>query len=104
MLGIAAEQSDETSSADGTVTVHTIIPGKTVLRAKANTSGNLADGILNDAVTLDRSGSTAYTYTVDENEGSDPDVHGLIIKSYDSNKGTVDFVVKGYANEELSSY
>lgn len=104
MWGIATSTSTETSTAEGVVNVQQVIPGKTVLRAKANTGSNLAAGILQDAVTLDRTGSTAYSYTVDENEGDDPNVHGLIIVDYDADKDTVDFIVKSYATEQGSSY
>lgn len=97
MMGVATSYSTETTSADGTVYVQEVIPGKTILEAKATTPGNLADGILNDAVAFDL---TSTTYTVDENEGDDPDVHGLIIKSYDSDKGTIRFQVKSFATEQ----
>ena len=94
MLGIAASESDASESADGTVDVYLPMPG-TVFRCAANTGSNLAAGILYDSVTFDVSGSAAagWTFTVDENEGSDPDVHGLIIVDYDADEDTVDFMI-----------
>lgn len=89
MIGIAKSQSDETSSAEGTVDVYMPLPG-VVYRAKATTSTNLADGILLDCVTFDL---TDGVYTVDENEGSDENVHGLRILDYNSTDGTVDFII-----------
>ena len=90
MVGIAASDSTETSSAEGTVEVYLPLPG-VVYRCAATTSGNLADGILFDCVTFDLTGTT---YTVDENEGSDENVHGLRILDYNSTAGTVDFVIQ----------
>jgi hypothetical protein len=89
VIGIAKSDSTETSTAEGTVDVYMPLPG-VVYRAKATTSTNLADGILLDCVTFDYSDGN---YTVDENEGSDEDVHGLRILDYDSTNGTVDFVI-----------
>jgi len=97
LYGVAESYSSETSTVDGEVVVRQVIPGKTILEAKATTPGNLADGILNDAVTFTLDGTT---YTVNEDEGDDPDVHGLAIQSYDSVKGTVRFMVKGFATEQ----
>lgn len=91
MVGIAANDSDDTASADGTVEVYMVKPDETVMRCNADTSGNLGDGILNDAVTFD---VDSGTFKVDEDEGDDPDVHGLLIVGYDSDHGTVDFVLK----------
>ena len=89
VIGIAKSDSTETASADGEVDVYMPLPG-VVYRAKATTSTNLATGILNDCVTFDL---TDTTYTVDENEGSDENVHGLRILGYDSTAGTVDFTI-----------
>jgi hypothetical protein len=104
LWGIAKTFSTETTSAEGSVDVQLVVPGVTVLRIKATTPANLAQSIIQNAVTLDRTGTTEFAYTIDENEGDDPNVHGLIILSYDSEKGTVDCLVKGYANEPTSSY
>lgn len=100
MLGIAVSDSTETDSADGTVKVFIPTPGLAVLRCAATTPANLADGILNDCVTFTLAGTT---YTVNEDEGDDRNVHGLEILAYDADAGTVDFTVRGYASEFFSS-
>jgi len=90
VLGIAASNDSATSTVDGTVDVYMPVPGA-VYRAKATTPGNLADGILLDTVTFDLA---AGVFTVDENEGTDEDVHGLRIIDFDTRTGTVDFEFK----------
>lgn len=95
-IGIAHNESDETSTADGSVDVDVCVPFVTRLRAKATTAANLntdalLEGLLMDAVTFDL---TAGVFTVDEDEGDDPNEHGLVIVDGDINKGTIDFVVK----------
>jgi len=99
MVGIAASASTETASADGVVEVYMVIPDNTVMRAKATTTANIDTDaklllLLNDSVTFDLVSST---YTVDENEGDDPDVHGLMIVDGDFSDGTLDFILKSYA-------
>jgi len=96
MVGIAASASNETASADGTVEVYMILPDSTVMRAKATTGTNIDTDaelllLLNDSVTFDFSSST---YTIDENEGDDPNVHGLIIVDGDIANKTLDFIMK----------
>lgn len=93
VVGIAASTSTETSSADGEVEVYLPLPG-VIYRCDAHTSGNLATGILMDTVTLDLTGTT---YTVNEDEGTDENVHGLRVLDYDSDDGTVDFIIKDEA-------
>ena len=105
MLGIAANESTETSTVDGVVDVTGIIPGSTVLRAKVTTPGNMDTdaellGILNDTVTFTLSNGE---FTVNEDEGTDPNVHGLEIIGGNIDKGTVDFMVRSYAIEQGSS-
>jgi len=90
-VGITSNASTDTATVAGFVDVIVIIPGETVLRAPATTPANLAAGILGDSVTFD---VTTGVYTVDEDEGDDPDVHGLLIVGYDATNGTVDFQVK----------
>jgi len=97
MIGIAAEESTETSSSDGEVEVLEVVPGQTKMRANADTSGNLDDTVLYNSVTFDVDSST---FKIDEDETDDPDVHGLLIKDYDSSDGTVDFVLKTGASSE----
>lgn len=105
MLGIAANESTETSTADGFVDITHIIPGQTILRAKVTTPGNMdtdaeLEAILNDTVTFDLA---TGVFTVDENEGTDPNVHGVQIIDGNIEKGTVDFTIRDYAIEQGSS-
>lgn len=98
-VGIAQNESTETSSAEGTVDVQHVIPNLTVLRAKATTATNIdtaakLQGVIFDAVTFD---NTSNVITIDENETDDPNVHGLVIIGGDINKGTLDVVVKPLA-------
>ncbi len=90
MMGIAASADSATSSANGTVEVFLPLPG-IIYRCAATTSGNLAEGARYDTVAFDL---TTSTFTVDENEGSDEDVHGLRIVDMDTDAGTVDFIIK----------
>lgn len=107
MIGIASADSNETSSADGEVDVHHIVPMATVLRCRAATPANvntLAEwrALQGDTVTFD--GITAITgdtdttpYTIDENEGDDPNDHGLVMVGWDKSANTpafIQFVVK----------
>lgn len=95
-VGIVKEESTETSTADGTVLVYTIIPGQTILRGKATTGSNLADGIMGDWVCIDFDDTN---FTFDENEGTDPNVHAFKIVAYDAVKDTVDVLVHANASE-----
>jgi len=87
--GIAKSPDTATTTAEGTVEVYLPMPG-VIYRCKATTAANLADGILFDTVCFDL---TVTTFTVDENEGSDENVHGLRILDYDADADTVDFVI-----------
>lgn len=96
MVGITASTSTDTASADGTVDVYMVKPGVTVMRCKATTTTNVDTdaevlAILNDSVTFDL---TSTTFTVDEDEGDDPDVHGLLITGVNKDTGEVDFMLK----------
>ena len=100
MVGIAASNSSQTASADGTVEVYIPVAGSTVMRGKVTTPGNMDTdaellAILNDSVAFDLAGGI---FTVDENEGDDPDVHGLIIVDGNIDNGTVDFMLKNGAS------
>lgn len=98
-VGIAHNESTETSSAEGWVDVEMVVPMVTVLRGKATTASNINSaanllGIIGDAITFD---NTSNVITIDENEGDDPNVHGLVVIDGDINKGTLDVVVKPLA-------
>ena len=90
VIGIAASTSTETASVNGTVEAYMPLPGM-IYKCKATTPANLAVGVVLDTVTFDL---TSTTYTVDEDEGSDENVHGLRIMGYDS-AGYVYFIMKG---------
>lgn len=99
MVGIAANDSTDTVAADGVVDVIMPIPNATVMRCAATTVGNIDTdaellAILNDSVTFDLTGSD---FTIDENEGDDPNVHGLMILDGDIIDGTLEFVIKSGA-------
>lgn len=91
LLGVASAESTETSSVEGTVRYEVAGPG-TLLRGKATTVGNIDTdaellAIEMDYVTFD---VTTTVITINENEGSDPNVHGLFIKTGDIVRGTLD--------------
>jgi len=101
MLGIAAKQSTETSSAEGEVEYISLIPNQTVLRAKAHTATNVNTAakllaLKGHWVTCDL---TSSAFTVNEDEATDPNVHGFQILGGDIVKGTLDFVVSSLATQ-----
>lgn len=83
-LGITASDATNTATANGIVDVEICVPG-TVMEAKATTAGNVDTAakllaLLLDFVTFDRSAATAVgVLTLDEDEGTDNDVHGMMI-------------------------
>lgn len=99
-IGIVAEESTETSTADGTVLVHTLLPN-TMLRGKATTAANINTAakllaLKGDYVAFDLA---AGVFTIDEDEGDDPNVHGLCIIDGDIVKGTLDVIPQLNATE-----
>jgi len=71
VVGIAASNSTQTASADGTVAVYSAVPG-VVYKAKATTAANVdtaseLNALVGDCVVFDLISST---YTVDENAGT----------------------------------
>ncbi len=84
-FGVSRSDSTNTTGADGVVDVELATPGRTVLEAFANTTTNVNTdakilGVVLDQVAFDRSADTAAgTLTLDEDEGTDTDVHGLLI-------------------------
>lgn len=103
-IGLAHNESTETSSADGYVDVEVCIPMLTILEGNATTAANIDtqakfDALQNDAITLDGIAtiglSTETTpYTIDENEGDDPNDHGLVIVGGDFLSGKLHVIVK----------
>jgi hypothetical protein len=100
MWGIALTDSTETATVDGTVDVLIVEPIRTVLRTKYTAGSTVNNGVLYDTVTYDVVGGV---YTVDADEGTDPNVHGLQIMDFDTAEGTVDYTVRSYATESGSS-
>lgn len=96
MVGITATASTDTATVAGEVDVYVLVPGA-IYRCAAHTPTNLAAGILYDTVTFDL---TSTVFTINENEGSDEDVHGLRIESYNTDTGDVDFSIKVNATKD----
>lgn len=93
-LGITKSAATNTASADGVVDVEIVGPG-TVIEGRANSATNINTdakllGVLFDFVCFDRSAATAAgVITIDEDEGTDADVHGLTILNGDIVRGTL---------------
>lgn len=101
LLGVTTKASTETAAADGIVEYISVNAGQTVLRGKATTATNMDTdaellGLEGDYVTFD---VTAGAVTINENEGSDPDVHGLKILTGNIVDGTLDVLVHVAATE-----
>lgn len=93
-LGVSKSAATNTASADGVIDVEMVGPG-TVIQGKATTAANVDTdakllAISFDFVCFDRSAATAAgVLTIDEDEGTDFDVHGLCILDGDIVKGTL---------------
>lgn len=103
-VGICTSVSTETTTADGVVTVAVPTPGVTEFEVKATTSTNVdtqaeIDALVGDCVTFDRTGSTSYTFTLDEDEGNDNNVHGCLITGGDPVRQTLTFKIKTQASQ-----
>lgn len=95
-VGIAERESDETSSAEGTVDASVCVPFITKMRAKATTVANIdtdakLKAFLQNSVTFNL---TNGVFTLNEDETSDPNVHAFVIVDGDIAKGTLDFYCK----------
>lgn len=95
-VGIAENESTETSSVEGAVNVSVVVPYITRMRARVKTLASSdtdaeLKGLLEDAVLFDL---TAGVITVDAAGGDDPNVNGLVIVDGDIDKGYVDFIAK----------
>lgn len=94
-LGVIKVAPNNTATADGKGTVELVGPGS-VISGKATTPANINTAakllaIKLDFVTFDRSADTAAgVLTIDEDEGDDPNVHGLMILDGDIEKGTLE--------------
>ncbi len=96
VVGIVRKESTETATADGEVDITLILPVKTVVRGRAQSAGNIDTAnkiaaLQYDWVTFDIvAGGGAVT--INENEGSDRDVHGLCMIDFDVLEGTIDVI------------
>ena len=85
LFGVSRNAGTETASADGVIDVELVVAAQTVMECVATTPANVDTdakilAIVLDHVAFDRSAATAVgILTVDEDEGTDPDVHGLLI-------------------------
>lgn len=99
-LGIAKEESTETSTVAGKVNVELVGPGS-VLQGRATTPANIdtaAEFLLlqNDTVCFDvtASSGTNGIFTIDEDEGDDPNVHtGFILSNSPFAEGKINLLV-----------
>lgn len=94
-VGIVVKEGTETSSADGLVLVNCPIPTQTVLRGDAHTATNINTAAkllayMHNSVCFDL---TSTTFTINEDEADDPNVHGLRIIDGNIAKGTLDVLV-----------
>lgn len=101
LLGIPSRDSDETSTADGEIEYITLLPNRTVIRGKGTTAGNIDTAaellaLKGHWVCFD---DTSSVYSIDENEATDPNVHGLQIIGGDIVKGTLDCVVSSLCTQ-----
>lgn len=93
-IGVTKSESTETSTVDGVINVEIVGPG-TVIEGRATTAANIDTdtkllAFLNDYITFDRSAATSVgVLTIDEDEGSDSDVHALFVIGGDIVKGTL---------------
>lgn len=100
-VGICAEESTETSTADGRCEVD-VVTGGTVLEGKATTVTNIdtqseLDALMLSFVSFDATASSGENgiYTIDENETDDPNGLGLCLVGGDITKGTLKALVHG---------
>lgn len=103
-IGPGATVSTETATVDGYMDVECVIPMCTVLECRVSTPANVNtqaewDAIQNDTVAFDAAAINASRdttpFTVDEDEGDDPNDHGLVLVGWDINRpAVVQFVVK----------
>lgn len=100
LLGVVHEESNETATAEGHVDVDFFKPG-TRIRGRATTVGNIdtqaeLDDVLMDFVSFDgpaAASTSSFNYTIDEDEGDDPNVHCLFLVDGDIGKGTLEALV-----------
>lgn len=94
LLGVVANESDETATAEGNVDLIQIIPS-TILRGRATTATNMNTQALLDAFRYEYISFdvTSGAITIDEDEGDDPNVNGLCVLDGDIVAGTLEVAV-----------
>ena len=107
LLGIGKEESDETSTLDGYGVFYMVGLG-TRLKGKATTAANIntvakfealiLDNVCLDGITAATASTTTTPYTIDEDEGDDPNVHSLQMLVADILLGTIEVRVVGATN------
>ena len=95
-VGIAATNSTDKVAVDGEVEVLMPVPGRTLLKCAPTTASNAntqaeINALVGDAVAFDL---TDGVFTIDEDEGNDDNVHGLIIEGGSATEGVLYFSVK----------
>lgn len=112
MVGIVRKTSTETSTVDGAVEAYTLIPGITTVRGKATTAANVdtqakINALTGNWVALDLTGTgtngATAVFTIDEDEGDDPNVHGFKILRGNPVRGTLDCLVHVNATQSGST-
>ena len=103
-IGIAENESNETSTAEGTVNISVVVPYITRLRGKASTPANmdtdaelkafLMNAVKFDGIATVAGNTTTTPYTIDENDTDDQNDAGLVIVDGDTRRGTLDVYVK----------
>lgn len=104
-IGIAANESTETSTVDGHVDVQVVIPMVTIMEARATTPANVdtlaewdllqCDTVCFDGIAAIGDSTDTTPYTIDENEGDDPNDHAFVMIGWDSQRPQfIQFVVK----------
>lgn len=103
-LGVCKEESNESSTVDGTGVFYLVGHG-TRIRAKATTPANIntvaktallvLDNVCFDGITTKASSTVTTPYTIDEDEGDDPNVHALQMLQFDIVSGLIEARVVG---------
>lgn len=102
IVGLAADDSTHTATADGVIHAYLPLPG-IIYRGYATTAANVAATLVGDRVTIDVSATTsAGDWTLDENDG-DGDAKAFQIYAVDTEKDTVDFIIRMSGTELGSS-
>jgi len=98
--GVPVNDSDDTSAADGEITIALAIPSLTVMTAKGSTPANIDTQSELDAYLFDsvNANVAALVYTINEDEGVDDNVHGFVLIGGNYVTKEMDFTVKPLAS------